>query len=233
MAAVLEQLDLVQHLVAVERADVAGLRRGQATDGPAEMHEVRLDRMRQRMHSDLFRQAIALSRITGAASGDDVVPVVRTAARQGDQVIARERLAELELRRVAAAVLATVAVAREEEGVGDLASEPTRDVNELREANDGGAWHREAPGADNLILVRFDNFGLPIDHEAQSPPHRDHGERLEGRVQSQTANDHANLRYSPCASRSTARTERWSARDGTRHLSFLTTNGTVGRYEHN
>src|SRR4051794_22380426 len=137
MAAVLEQLDLVQHLVAIERANVAGLRRGQATDGPAEMHEMRLGWMRQRMHSDLFRQAIALSGITRAASGDDVVPVVRAAARQRDQVIARERLAELELRRVAAAVLTTITVAREEEGVGDLAPEPTRHVNELREANDG------------------------------------------------------------------------------------------------
>jgi hypothetical protein len=40
-------------------------------------------------------------------------------------------------------------------------------------------------------LIRFDNFGLAIDHEAKCPSHRDHGERLERRIQSQTANDHA------------------------------------------
>jgi hypothetical protein len=46
-------------------------------------------------------------------------------------------------------------------------------------------------------MIRFDDFGLPIDHEAKRSPHRDHGERLERRIQSQAANDHANLRNSP------------------------------------
>src|SRR4051812_5650827 len=46
----LERLELMQHLVAVEGADIARLRRGQATHGPAQVHEVRLDWMRQRAH---------------------------------------------------------------------------------------------------------------------------------------------------------------------------------------
>jgi hypothetical protein len=64
-------------------------------------------------------------------------------------------------------------------------------VDELREANDGGPWHRESLGADEFVVIRFDDFGLPIDHEAERSPHRDHGERLERGIQSQTANDHA------------------------------------------
>src|SRR5689334_1434369 len=35
----LELLELVQHLGAVEEADVLGLRRSEAPDGPAQMHE--------------------------------------------------------------------------------------------------------------------------------------------------------------------------------------------------
>jgi hypothetical protein len=64
-------------------------------------------------------------------------------------------------------------------------------VDELREADDNRPWHRQALGADNLVLIRFDNFRLAIDHEAKRSSHRDHGERLERRIQSQTANDHA------------------------------------------
>jgi len=80
---------------------------------------------------------------------------------------------------VSAAVLTAIAITSEQERVRDLSAETPRYVNELREANDDGPWHRESLGADNFVLIRFDNFGLPIDHEAESPPHRDHGERLE------------------------------------------------------
>src|SRR4029077_8823242 len=75
---------------------------------------------------------------------------------------------------------------------------------ELREPVDGGSWHRESLGSDDLVLIRFDNFGLALDHEERGFLHRDHGERLERRIQSQTANDHANLRKLSCESRSTA-----------------------------
>src|SRR3954470_23397993 len=106
-------------------------------------------------------------------------------------MIAGERLTHLELRRVPATVLATVAVTREEEGVRHLPAESTRHVNELRESDDHWPWHRESLGADHFILVYFDDLGLPIDHEAKRPSHRDHRERLERRIQSQAANDHA------------------------------------------
>ena len=41
---VLEILEVMQRLLAVEQLDVPRLRRGQATNRPAKMHEVRLDR---------------------------------------------------------------------------------------------------------------------------------------------------------------------------------------------
>ena len=175
MPTVLEELDLVQHLVTVEGLDVPRLRRREAADSPAEMHEMRLNGMRERMHPDLFRQAIALSRITWAAGGDDVVPVVGTTTRQRNQVIARQRLAHLELCRMPTAILTAVAIAREEEGVRHLPAKAPWHVDELGEADDGRAWHRESLGADDLVLIRFDNFGLAIDHEAKRSSHRDHG----------------------------------------------------------
>ena len=89
----------MQDVAAVERADVVRLRLRETAHGPPEMHEVRLDRMRQRMHPDLVRQAIALARVAGRARRDDVRPVVRAAARHRDQVIARQRLARTQLER--------------------------------------------------------------------------------------------------------------------------------------
>src|SRR5262247_4332849 len=84
-----ELFKMMQHLTAVERANVVRLRRRETTHGPTQMHEVRLDRMRQRMHADLFRQPVALPRVARAAGRDDVRPFVRSAARQRDQVITR------------------------------------------------------------------------------------------------------------------------------------------------
>jgi len=189
--AVLEELNLMQDLVAVKRLDVARLRRRKATDRPAEVHKVRLDRMREWMHPDLLGEAIALARVARATRRNDVVPVAGASARERDQVVAGKRLTHLQLRRVPAAILATIAIASEEEGVRHLPAKAPWHVDELGEADDGRAWHRESLGADDLVLIRFDNFGLAINHEAERSPHRDHGERLERRIQSQTANDHA------------------------------------------
>src|SRR6266487_1788311 len=78
--AMLERLQLMQHLIAVECLDVPRLNWREAAHGPAEMYEVRLDRIRERMHPDLFGQTVALARIAGAARRDDVGPIVRAAA---------------------------------------------------------------------------------------------------------------------------------------------------------
>src|SRR5688572_9973779 len=71
---VLERLELMQHLVAVERANVARLHGRQSTHRPGEMHEVRLDGVRQRMHADLLGEPVALAGVAGAARRDDVRP---------------------------------------------------------------------------------------------------------------------------------------------------------------
>ena len=142
--AVLELFEVVQDFATVERLDVARLRRRESPNSPAQVHEVRLDRMRERVHPDLFRKPVALARVARAARGDDVRPVVRAAAREWDQVVARERLARLELRHVAAAVLAHVAVAREEERVRHLPAETPRHVDELREADYGWPRHGQS-----------------------------------------------------------------------------------------
>ena len=76
----LQRFELMQYLITVERADVLGLDRGELANRPAQVHEMRLDRMRQRMHADLFRKAIALPGVAGAAGCDDVRPIVRAAA---------------------------------------------------------------------------------------------------------------------------------------------------------
>src|SRR6185503_9129734 len=119
--ALFERLELMQHLIAVERADVPRLDGREAAHGPAQMHEMRLDGMREGMHPDLFRQPVSLARIAGAARGDDVGPVVRAAAGERDEVVARERLARLELGHVPTTVLAAVVVAGKEERVRDMA----------------------------------------------------------------------------------------------------------------
>lgn len=93
----LEVFEVVERLFAVEQLDVSRLRRRQSPHRPAQMHEVRLDWRVHRVHADLARKAIGLSRVARAARGDDVRPVIRTAAGERDEMVARQRLAWLEL----------------------------------------------------------------------------------------------------------------------------------------
>ena len=77
---VLEVFQLMQCLFAVEDSDVLGLCRGQTTDGPAQMHEVWLDRRVHRVHADFIRQVVRFASVARAAGSDDVGPVVRATA---------------------------------------------------------------------------------------------------------------------------------------------------------
>src|SRR2546429_7701533 len=88
----LERFERRQYLAAVEQPDVLGLDRREATDGPGEVHEVRLHRRPQRMHPGLFRQEVALARVARAAGGQHGVPRVCAAARQRDQMSPRYAL---------------------------------------------------------------------------------------------------------------------------------------------
>ena len=136
----------------------------------------------QRMHAALLGQVIALPRIAGAAGGHHVGPLVVAAPRERNQVIPRQALAVPQLELAPMAVLAAVAVASEEECVGDLATEAAGDVDELDQPDDG--WFREcqAFASDDVARVRFDDLGLALDHQTQGPPDRDHRQRLKGGV---------------------------------------------------
>jgi len=80
-------------------------------------------------------------------------------------VVAREELASAEVRAMASAVLATVAVACEEEGVGDLSPEFAGDVNEASETNDAGARDLTSFRSEDLALVDLEYLRFSIDDE--------------------------------------------------------------------
>src|SRR5438309_4062190 len=115
-------LECRQHVRPVEETDVLRLRAREAANRPREVHEVRLVRRAQRMHAHFFRQEIALARVAAGARREDVGPGVRTAARQRQEMIAREALALPQLLLRATAELTAVVVAGEQECVGDLAT---------------------------------------------------------------------------------------------------------------
>ena len=152
---------------------------------PREMHEVRLARGVQRVHAALLGQVIPLPRVAGAAGGHHVGPLVVAAARERNQVIPRQALAVPQLELAPVAVLAAVAVAGEEECVGDLATEAAGDVHELDQADDGWFGKCEAFTSDDVACVRLDDLGLALDDEPQGPADRHHGQRLERGVQRQ------------------------------------------------
>ena len=143
-SSVLQLLEMVEHFGAVERLDVPRLRRRETAHRPAQVHEVRLDRVRERVHADLLGETVALARVARAARRDDVRPVIRATARERHQVVARQRFTGLELREVTAAILAAIVIAREEERVRHLAAEAPRHVNELGKPDDGRPGQRQS-----------------------------------------------------------------------------------------
>jgi len=85
----------------------------------------------------------------------------------------------IEVLGAAAAVLAAIAVAGEEEGVRHLAAEAARHVNELHEPDDRGARQREALRAHEPPWIALDDFCLAVEHKPKRPTHGYHGQRLE------------------------------------------------------
>ena len=188
---VLEVFEIMQRLLTVEHLDVLGLRRRQLAHRPRKVNEVRLDWGMHRMHSNLARQAVRFASVAGAASGDDVRPFVRSATGQRHEMVACERLARLELDLVSAAVLAAIAVSREQEGVGHLPAESPGHVDEPRQPDDKRTWQRQSLGADHPIGISFDDFRFSVNDQPQRSSERHHGERLERSVQCKTAYDQA------------------------------------------
>jgi hypothetical protein len=65
-------------------------------------------------------------------------------------------------------------IASEQESVRHLPPESARNVDELGQANDRRARQSEPLRSNDAILVRLDNLGFAVDHEAKGPAHRDH-----------------------------------------------------------
>jgi hypothetical protein len=74
--------------------------------------------------------------------------------------------------------LAAVVVAGEEERVGDLATEPAGNVDELDETDDCGSRDLESLAAHDCT-IGLDDLRLAVDDKAQRPAHRHHGQGLE------------------------------------------------------
>ena len=79
-------------------------------------------------------------------------------------MIPGQALAMSQLSLATMAVLAAVAIAGEEEGVGDLAAETAGNMDELDESNDCRFWQRETFASNVVAGVGFDDFGFPFDH---------------------------------------------------------------------
>src|SRR6185437_4716511 len=218
---------VIERGAAIENLDVLGLRWRETTHRPCQLNEMRLEGRGKRMHSDLARQVIGLARIAGTARRNDVGPYIQPPTRQWDQMIALERFASLECGLLAAAELARVAIAREEERVRHLAAELARHVDEAREANDRRVRNREAFGSNQLVRIRRHDLRLPVQQESERTTYRNHRQRFERSVESKTAGAH-NLPVAVsdnprcCTGRgcaSSPRANSWSGRNSTLHAS--------------
>ena len=62
-----------------------------------------------------------------------------------------------------------------------------------------GPRQRQPFGADDAAVFGFDDFGLAVDDETQRPPHGNHREGFERRIQCETAHRaHPVLRQTLC-----------------------------------
>lgn len=87
---VLEILEVMERLLAIEELDVPRLSRRESSHRPAQVNEVRLDRRIHWVHPDLVRQTVRLASIARTACGHNVGPVVRSATRQRNEMISRQ-----------------------------------------------------------------------------------------------------------------------------------------------
>jgi hypothetical protein len=134
------------------------------------------------MNAAFFGKMIPFPGVARAAGGDHVDPIVVATAREGNQVIAGEALPVPEVRLRTVTVLAAVAIASEEEGVGDLAAEAAGNVHEPDQAYDRRFGQRQAFTSNAVAPVRLDDLGLALDDQTKSTPDRNHRQRLEGGV---------------------------------------------------
>ena len=116
------------------------------------------------MHAALLWKVIPLPSVARATRGDDVGPFVVTASRKRNQVISGEALPVPEIGLSTMAILAAVAIASEEECIGDLTAEAAGNVHELNQAYDRWFRERQTFASNAVTPVRFDDLGFALDH---------------------------------------------------------------------
>ena len=77
-------------------------------------------------------------------------------------MITSEELASAEFSTVPTTVLAGVFVSSEEESVGDLTPEPTGNMDEPHQPNDGRTRQTITLGTELPRFVHFQDFSLPV-----------------------------------------------------------------------
>lgn len=102
-------------------------------------------------------------------------------------MVTGEALAATQLSGGTPTVLAPVAIARKQEGVGHLATKLAWHVNEPDQTDHRRPRDGEALAAEESSSLRFDDLSLAIDHETERPTNRHERERLERGVECEAA----------------------------------------------
>lgn len=178
-------LEGTQHIDAVEHPDVLRLHRRDPPDGPHQLDIVRLVRRMGGKHAHLLGQMAALPVVTRRTRCDDVLPHIQTAARDRDDVVARQECTAAQFRAMTQTVHAAVPVPGEEKGVGDLSTEFAGDVNVAHEADNQRTRYIPPCRSEDSGFVDLEDLRLSVDHEPQRALDGKYRQRLERRIQRQ------------------------------------------------
>jgi hypothetical protein len=69
-------------------------------------------------------------------------------------------------------VLAGIVIPGEQEGVGHLATEPSRHLNEPNQADHQGEWDFRAFRSESPPVIHLQKFGLPVQNKTHRPSDR-------------------------------------------------------------
>ena len=125
-----------------------------------------------------------LARVALGAGCDHVVPGVRATARERLYVVTRQTLLAVQVVPVLGAVLAPVVVARKENSVRYMLSQPTRYLDELNEPDNQRIRVLGLLRAELPLQVSFHDLRLLGDDQDESPLYRHQGHRLVAGVKS-------------------------------------------------
>jgi hypothetical protein len=138
------------------------------------------------MHAHFACQVTTLAIVARRTRRYHVRPRVVAAARQRHDVVTSQELAATQMRAVTPAVLATIGITGEQEGVRHLPPEFAGDMYIPNQPNDRGTWHLPPFGSECPGIVYLENFRFLIQNQPQSPTYRQNREGLEGGVERQT-----------------------------------------------